>query len=75
MILKPKGYKTPVPSVVKIFKATIKNLIKAFVKKPMDYSEIIKHVQKKYNLTNDQIYPIIKEVELEWHPPKEVEND
>ncbi len=75
MYLQHEDYVEPVKPVKVV--PDVKEAIKEFVGKgKKSYEEIVKEVQKKENITNDNVIKQIKEVQVEWYPlpkPEEVE--
>lgn len=72
MILYPKGVEaSEIVTEERPSKTIIKNKIKALVKEPMSYEDIVKEVQSDLSVTNDEVYQCILLVKEEWHPEPE----
>lgn len=78
--LKPKNWMEPLPPAKPVLDTdAVKAGIEALVKSPMEYSEIVDHIQAGFIAENlhfrdDEILAVVKEVDAEWHlPPVEGE--
>jgi hypothetical protein len=72
MKLYPKDYEIPTPTgkpeTTPEKAAEVKILIKAFVDKPREYDEIIKHIEDEIGLGGIRdVVALINEVRDEWH--------
>ena len=75
-MLYPKNYVKPdEPAKEVLDEVDVKAKVTAFVVKPEEYKTVVEHVQSLYISENkhykdEDILAIVKELDLEWNPPK-----